>query len=279
MSGGFPLFLYDSETGFGDTLDLDYGDVLLFKSSLLILKVYFQWIGAYNIDVDFSEIVENTDLFQVQSDLIDRYPDFLKLLPTTGVSADGAAILEQAKQDLISFIDTYLAASDSIRNETDSQSDDFMSFDPDDLDDEAHFRNILQEVKASLLEFRVAVLEDNDGIGVGRIDLNHIFGKSSVAPMDIRGIIPEFNNENEILTGSLPDPTFDGVLVNVPIDGSVTYNGQPFCAMVLANGQNMFSCENYLGTFDLEVPLDGNGEIILFVFCSDFAPYKDVFVP
>jgi hypothetical protein len=211
--------------------------------------------------------------------LIDRYPDFLKLLPTTGVSADGAAILEQAKQDLISFIDTYLAASDSIRNETDSQSDDFMSFDPDDLDDEAHFRNILQEVKASLLEFRVAVLEDNDGIGVGRIDLNHIFGKSSVAPMDIRGIIPEFNNENEILTGSLPDPTFDGVLVNVPIDGSVTYNGQPFCAMVLANGQNMFSCENYLGTFDLEVPLDGNGEIILFVFCSDFAPYKDVFVP
>jgi hypothetical protein len=63
------------------------------------------------------------------------------------------------------------------------------------------------------------------------------------------------------------------------ITGTVTYEGEPVCAMVLANGQNMFSCGSDLGTFDLEVPLDGNGEITLCVFCSGKAPYKDIIVP
>jgi len=65
----------------------------------------------------------------------------------------------------------------------------------------------------------------------------------------------------------------------VRISGTVAYDGTPLCAMVLANGQSMFSCRDDLGTFDLEVPLDGNGEITLFGFCSGFAPYKEVFVP
>jgi hypothetical protein len=41
----------------------------------------------------------------------------------------------------------------------------------------------------------------------------------------------------------------------------------------------VFSYGSNLGTFDLEVPLDGNGEITLYVFCSGMAPYKNVFVP
>jgi subtilisin family serine protease len=63
------------------------------------------------------------------------------------------------------------------------------------------------------------------------------------------------------------------------ISGTVHYDGIPLCAMVLANGQSMFSCGADLGTFDREVPLDGNGEITLYVFCSGFAPYKNVFAP
>jgi hypothetical protein len=63
------------------------------------------------------------------------------------------------------------------------------------------------------------------------------------------------------------------------IYGTVTYNGEDLCAMVLANGQNMFSCGADLGNFYLEVPLDGYGEFTLFGFCSRVAPYKEVFVP
>ena len=65
----------------------------------------------------------------------------------------------------------------------------------------------------------------------------------------------------------------------IDINGTVTYNGTPVCAMVLANGQPMFTCGDDLGIFDMEVPLDTNGGITLYCFCSGFAPYKEVLVP
>lgn len=65
----------------------------------------------------------------------------------------------------------------------------------------------------------------------------------------------------------------------VRISGTVYYDETPLCAMVLANGQSMFSCGANLGTFDLEVPLNENSEITFYSFCSGFAPYKDVIAP
>jgi hypothetical protein len=63
------------------------------------------------------------------------------------------------------------------------------------------------------------------------------------------------------------------------ITGTIDHNGTPVCAMVLANGQYMFSCGASSGAYDLTVPLDGNGEVTLYVFASGFQPYKRVFVP
>lgn len=67
----------------------------------------------------------------------------------------------------------------------------------------------------------------------------------------------------------------------IRIWGTVTHNGQDVCAMVLANGQRMFSCPpDHSGVFDLEVPLDpNNDEITLQVFATGFAPYKEIFIP
>ena len=65
----------------------------------------------------------------------------------------------------------------------------------------------------------------------------------------------------------------------VRISGTVYYYGTPLCAEVLANGQSMFSCRENPGTFDMDLPLDGNSKITLQVFCSGFAPYKNVFAP
>jgi hypothetical protein len=61
--------------------------------------------------------------------------------------------------------------------------------------------------------------------------------------------------------------------------GTVKWGETDLCAMVLANGQNMFSCGADLGTFDLEVPLDSNGQITLYGFASGFAPSKTVLTP
>ena len=63
------------------------------------------------------------------------------------------------------------------------------------------------------------------------------------------------------------------------ISGTVTLDGTPLCAMVLANGQFMFSCNANNGIYNLSVPLNSNGEIILFVFVSGLQPYRQIFTP
>ncbi len=60
----------------------------------------------------------------------------------------------------------------------------------------------------------------------------------------------------------------------VKISGKVLYNDTPLCAMVLANGQYDFSCGDS-GEYELEVPLNDDGEVILFGFCDGFQPYKE----
>jgi len=65
----------------------------------------------------------------------------------------------------------------------------------------------------------------------------------------------------------------------VPIQGNVrTGNGAPVCALVLANGQYMFSCDGN-GTYNLNVPLDEQGQVTLFAFADGFAPYRVTAVP
>ena len=65
----------------------------------------------------------------------------------------------------------------------------------------------------------------------------------------------------------------------VNISGTVTFNENMVVAMILCNGQYMFSGGATPGQYDLEVPLDGNGQITLFAFASGFAPYKEVLTP
>lgn len=65
---------------------------------------------------------------------------------------------------------------------------------------------------------------------------------------------------------------------SVRLTGDIqTFGGLPLCAMVLANGQQMFTCGDNLGHYDLTVPVDQNGEITIFGFASGFQPYRETF--
>ncbi|MCP4352436.1 MAG: hypothetical protein GY795_43810 [Desulfobacterales bacterium] len=59
----------------------------------------------------------------------------------------------------------------------------------------------------------------------------------------------------------------------IKISGTVLYDETPLCAMLLANGQHIFSCVGE-GVFELEVTPNENGKITLFGFCDGFAPFK-----
>ena len=50
----------------------------------------------------------------------------------------------------------------------------------------------------------------------------------------------------------------------------------PICAMVLANGQHMFSCDG-TGSYALKIPLDNNGQFKLQVYADGFAPWTKKF--
>ena len=57
------------------------------------------------------------------------------------------------------------------------------------------------------------------------------------------------------------------------VSGSITIGSTPVCALVLANGQSMFSCGG-AGQYSLDVPLDQDGNVTLMVFAAGFKPYK-----
>lgn len=59
------------------------------------------------------------------------------------------------------------------------------------------------------------------------------------------------------------------------VSGNIESNGTPLCAMILINGQSMFSCNQNLGRYSLEVPIDNNGNITLQAFAAGFQPYKE----
>jgi subtilisin family serine protease len=50
----------------------------------------------------------------------------------------------------------------------------------------------------------------------------------------------------------------------------------PICAMVLANGQHMFSCDG-TGSYALNIPLDNNGQFKLQVYADGFAPMTQIY--
>ncbi|MCG6899773.1 MAG: S8 family serine peptidase [Gammaproteobacteria bacterium] len=61
------------------------------------------------------------------------------------------------------------------------------------------------------------------------------------------------------------------------VSGYIDYKGSPICAMILINGQSMFSCNQNLGRYSLEVPLDSSGNITLQAFAAGFLPYRITF--
>ncbi len=65
----------------------------------------------------------------------------------------------------------------------------------------------------------------------------------------------------------------------ITLRGKVTLDASPVCGLVLANGQHMFSCNANLGIFDLEVPINANGQVTLFAFVSGTQPYSLTFTP
>ena len=93
-----------------------------------------------------------------------------------------------------------------------------------------------------------------------------------VVVMRQAGACPEYNSPYK--AGSNPDSAGD----RIDISGRILLQNSntPVCAMVLANGEFLFSCDG-TGNYFLNIPLDGNGQFKLQVYADGFAPKVQTF--
>jgi hypothetical protein len=91
---------------------------------------------------------------------------------------------------------------------------------------------------------------------------------SETVVMQKSGECPDYN------TSYIPASSSGSAGKRVDIRGAVLLgdSGTPICAMVLANGQFEFSCDGS-GNYNMNIPLDGDGQFKLQVYADGFAPY------
>jgi len=116
---------------------------------------------------------------------------------------------------------------------------------------------------------------ENDGTAKRQIyadgffpEIDILTGSSDDAVVMTRsGTCPSYNTPYD--PGVFPDSAGK----RIDISGSVLLQDTqtPICAMVLANGQFMFSCDG-TGSYALNIPLDTNGQFKLQVYADGFAP-------
>ncbi|MFA5904230.1 MAG: hypothetical protein WC836_09870, partial [Desulfobacula sp.] len=206
------VILTAQETG-DMAVEIDYGDILLFKGAVNTLKGLLLTFFAYNMDgIETKELIQlgRADMFRIQRDLLDNYPSALRLI--TG----GAAQLANAKAALLAAIDLSQAAFDYITAETDSQNDDLFSLDQDDMPGVLKTLTHLQEAKASVNEDRPAQFRNSDN-EIEKYNFNAVFGSASKNPLDVRESLPRFNIYDEPVRDSFPgNPVLNGIFPDWP---------------------------------------------------------------
>ncbi|MGA1794463.1 MAG: hypothetical protein ACMUIL_01280 [bacterium] len=147
LDATFTTVLTASETGEEQDIEIDYGDILLYRSLLNVAKMGLSFISAYDMDVDIDTLVNmNSELFDVDEDLLDVYPNLLTLL------LDGDDLMADAGNALLSAIDAFDEASLFIQEtETDNQEDDLVT--PDEIAGGGDFKckPIVEQIKGSLV--------------------------------------------------------------------------------------------------------------------------------
>lgn len=156
--------LLASEIDDDQDIEVDYGDVIVLKSALYMLKSSILIATAYDLNINLREllVLGNAGVLQIQRDLLNetKYPKLLHLHTT-----DGAASLTNAKLAFLDGIDAYQAALTFITTtESDTQENDLFYFESAEEQREAEFiLTQLSELKNSLNDNRIAefiIVED-----------------------------------------------------------------------------------------------------------------------
>jgi hypothetical protein len=180
-SNRFRFFFEPNDTGLETPLEVDYGEVMIFKGLLLAFKSVLESKLAYDVflnvdesllhdllyvdgigpnDVNSPEIlhllyidVSDPNQLSINDHFLDPYPSLLTVLPPPG---NGDAILAQAARDWVAAINYYFDALDYIQSEnnplgTDPQEDELLYIDPNNQ----FFLNVVENRLTALRDSRL----------------------------------------------------------------------------------------------------------------------------
>jgi hypothetical protein len=211
------------------SVQIDFGDVELARAGLLKWKSHLLTAEAHNLSIDLDSYTPIEEPIRIQNDIVDTNPQLL----THSVGA--ACSLFDANIASGEAVEAYLAGSDFIRAESDSQDDDLITIEPDQLADEAEIRTHLTSLLSALecptlvlnegttfidearaIESMNSMLATAFDSGGAALDLGLFYD----AAFPLRDGLPligfdEFESRNFVASGSFPDATFQGTLLPV----------------------------------------------------------------
>ncbi|MCL5098638.1 MAG: hypothetical protein M1608_14130 [Candidatus Omnitrophica bacterium] len=193
VSTNFLLNLSSNETAIAD-VSVDYGDILLLRAMLHAVEYLGYTLNGQNLSIQLSAIYafatnKATTLEQVAAD----YPSLFTFSTTNDLAA--------AKAAFQNAVDRYMDASAWIRSRNPGVTR-LFNYDPSQSEDESRFRQLVADLKNSLNGPVAISLNNNYTIHLAR----HFDGSTS-----FRQMLPDFY-QNGVVLGSLPDPTFGGLV-------------------------------------------------------------------
>ncbi len=193
----FLLNLTSNETKMGD-VTLDFGDVQILRALLHAGEFFIYSIHSYDLNAQFNALYSMHQRGELTIDqLLANYPRALTYATTNDLSL--------ASNAFGNAVQTYLAGSEFIRSRP-TNIVRLFNYDADMAKDEARFRQTLVELRASFTAPVRSTQLTNDA---GSMVLN--LGRAYDGTMVLRSLLPTFH-AGGILLGSLPDPTFNGVI-------------------------------------------------------------------
>lgn len=221
-------------------IEIDYGDALMLKSFLNLYKSQANTFAAHNMDnLSPTKLASTYEELISMNWILDTYVNLGNLNP------DAATKLAAAKAALIEGINRYFDGYNSIKGEGDLQDNDFITFDPEDSESTEAVNAKLDEVLKNLNGTTPSFTVSSDDFGMSepgdseylKVVVNlRAFFDTPTAP---RSLLPSFDDEDNLIRNSWPDPTFGGVLPNMTVaelDGLAKLGSYLYRPQVYWNG-------------------------------------------
>jgi len=192
----FTLTLASNETARAE-VTLDYGDVLLMQAGLGFAQYFGHTLTSWNLDAQFGAVLNLVTNDTTPEGLLSLYPNLFTFHNTNELAA--------AQQAFSHAADLYLAASAFIRSRPTNVTR-LFNYDADMAKAEQAIRTTITDLKASLSGPVVLQV---------RPDLTVDLARQFTGRVSPREFFPELA-ANRFVAGTVPDPTFDGLIQGVP---------------------------------------------------------------